>query len=163
MLQPTFQFDSAAQITGAFLREHGLRGLILDIDNTIAVPDRREIPPQLAAWLEEMRACGVRMVILSNNKKERVEDFAGSVGLPYVCGGGKPLRRGYFAALGVLGLPSSAVAAVGDQLFTDIWGGNRAGVTTILTKPFAPDQTRFIRFKRMLERPFVRKYAKRGR
>ncbi len=138
----------------------GICGFILDIDNTLAVPDKRDIPDDIAAWLNKQKADGVPMVLLSNNSAERIASFAEHTGLPFVAKGGKPGAKGYRKAAEKLGLPLYQCAAVGDQLFTDVWGGNRAGAVTVLTEPFYEDQTKFIVFKRKLERPLLKKYRK---
>ena len=162
MFRPDYRFDRVSEIDVPFLIRAGVRGLILDIDNTLAFPDKREIPADIAAWLETMKQSHVPMVILSNNSASRIRGFAETVGLPFVERGAKPLTRGYKRAADALGLPLYRLAAVGDQLFTDVWGGNRAGIVTILTAPFAEDQTAFIKFKRKLEKPLLKKYEKRG-
>ena len=163
MFRPDYMLGGVCEIDVPFLIRAGVKGLILDIDNTLAVPDKREIPADIVSWLKQMKQAHVPMVILSNNTADRIRGFAEEIGLPFVDRGGKPLRRGYIRAAETLGVPLYRLAAVGDQLFTDIWGGNRAKTVTVLTAPFAPDQTAFIRLKRIAERPLLKKYKKKER
>ncbi len=162
MLKPDYVFNTVADIDGDFISAAGVRALILDIDNTLAVPDKRDIPAEIKKWIDIMKSSGVKMVLLSNNRAERISDFAESVGLPFVAHGGKPLKRGYREAAEKAGVPVNRCAAVGDQLFTDIWGGKNAGCVTVLTKPFAEDQTAFIKLKRLFERRLMKKYFGEG-
>jgi hypothetical protein len=106
-----------------------------------------------------MRAAGIKLMIVSNNHPERVRPFADPLGLDFVSDSGKPLRRGYKAAMKKMGLKASETAAVGDQLFTDVWGANISGVTMLYVEPMElePKSKRFIRFKRVLEKPFLPK------
>ena len=82
--------------------------------------------------------------------------------IPFVAKGGKPLKKGYVKAAELLNIPIYRCAAVGDQLFTDIWGGNNAKAVTILTMPFAKDQTFFISIKRIFEKPLLKKYRRKN-
>lgn len=160
MFKPDFFFYGVDRITLDFLKANDIKALILDIDNTIAVPDERDIPANIEKWLDVMKAGGVKLVILSNNTPERVSEFAEGIDLPYVGKALKPKKDGYIRAAELLNEELENCACVGDQLFTDIWGGNRSGAKTILTKPFAKDQTAFIKFKRILEKPFLAAYRK---
>ncbi|MBR2283228.1 MAG: YqeG family HAD IIIA-type phosphatase [Ruminococcus sp.] len=160
-----FSFHRTVHITPGFLKKHGIRGLILDIDNTLTLHDEPVPAEGIAAWVNRLRRNGIKLVIVSNNKPERVQPFADSLGIECICGCTKPLRKGYTAALELLELSPGETAAVGDQLFTDIWGANFSGITSIFVDPMAqePETERFIRLKRVLEKPFLpRKYADEG-
>lgn len=154
-----FAFRRVTSISPKFLAAHGIRGLILDVDNTLAVHDDPVPAKGVAEWTENMKKHGVRLVIASNNHGERVKDFAELLGIDYLCDCGKPLRKGYTKALALMEFDVSETAAVGDQIFTDIWGANFSGVTSIYVKPIKPEgrKHRFIRFKRILEKPFLPK------
>ena len=162
MFKPDFILNSVADIDVKFLMRIGARGLILDIDNTLAIPDEKTVPEEISLWIAEMKKCGVPMVLLSNNSAERISSFAKLVDIPFVAKGGKPLKKGYVKAAELLNSPIYRCAAVGDQLFTDIWGGNNAKAVTVLTMPFAKDQTFFISIKRILEKPLLKKYRRKN-
>ncbi|HNZ98537.1 YqeG family HAD IIIA-type phosphatase [Ruminococcus sp.] len=154
-----FAFRRTVDISPAFLKKHGIKGLILDVDNTLTTHDNPVPAEGIREWLDTMRAEGIKLIIVSNNHPERVRPFADPLGLDFVSDSGKPLRRGYKAALKKMGLKASETAAVGDQLFTDVWGANISGVTMLYVEPIElePKSKRFIRFKRVLEKPFLPK------
>lgn len=163
MFKPDYIFNSICDITFDFLKSNNINALILDIDNTLAVPDKREIPQNIGIWLEKMKEREIKLVILSNNTPERISAFSDAVKLPFVGKALKPKKDGYLRAAKLVGEEINNCACIGDQLFTDIWGANRCGAKSILTKPFAEDQTAFIVFKRILEKPFLIAYKGKGR
>ena len=152
-----FAFRKTVNITPDFLKKHGINGLILDVDNTLTTHDNPVPAEGIPEWLENMKKNGIKLIIVSNNHDERVKRFAGPLGLDYVCDGGKPLKRGYTAAMKKMGLTASETAAVGDQLFTDVWGANHSRIKMLFVEPMEPEpkSKRFIRFKRVLEKPFL--------
>jgi len=152
-----FAFRRTVDITPSFLKKNGIKGLILDVDNTLTTHDNPVPAAGIPGWLDDMRKNGIKLIILSNNHDERVRRFAAPLGLDYVCDGGKPLRRGYIAAMEKMGLNAGETAAVGDQLFTDVWGANHSHIRMIFVQPIEPEpkSKRFIRFKRVLEKPFL--------
>ncbi len=154
-----FAFRRTVDISPAFLKKHGIKGLILDVDNTLTTHDNPVPAEGIREWLDAMRAAGIKLMIVSNNHPERVRPFADPLGLDFVSDSGKPLRRGYKAAMKKMGLKASETAAVGDQLFTDVWGANISGVIMLYVEPIElePKSKRFIRFKRVLEKPFLPK------
>ncbi len=154
-----FAFEKTVDITPAFLKKHGIKGLILDIDNTLTTHDNPYPAEGIAEWLDTMKKSGIKLIIVSNNHSERVKPFAQSLGLDFVSDSGKPSKKGYISAMEKMGLSSSETAAVGDQLFTDVWGAKNAGATMLYVKPIEiePESKRFIRFKRVLEKPFLPK------
>jgi hypothetical protein len=119
------------------LYARGKRGIIFDIDNTLAVYDEPKPSPKVKALLSDLRRMGFRVGLLSNNGEKRVERFNRELGLPAVHRAGKPRRAGIRRAVRMLGLRPPQVVLVGDQLFTDVWGGNRCGVHTVLVEPIA--------------------------
>lgn len=157
MTEADFAFRKTVDITPDFLKKHGIKGLILDVDNTLTTHDNPVPADGITEWLENMRNNGIKLIIVSNNHPERVKPFADPLGLDFVSDSGKPLRKGYTAAMKKMGLTQKETAAVGDQLFTDIWGANFAHITSIYVKPIELEgrHKRFIRFKRVLEKPFL--------
>ena len=157
-----FAFRKTADISPRFLKKHGIKGLILDVDNTLTTHDNPVPAEGIREWLDDMRKNGIKLIIVSNNHPERVRPFADPLGLDYVSDSGKPLKRGYRAAMKKMRLTASETAAVGDQLFTDVWGANFSRIRMLYVEPIElePKSKRFIRFKRVLEKPFLpRKYV----
>ncbi len=152
MLQPDYYINRVTGLTLPFLRRKGIRGLVLDVDNTLTTHDNPTPWPDIAAWLDTMRQGGIGMVIVSNNSDNRVRPFAELLGLDYVADGQKPRLAGMRRAARRLGLSPAEIAVVGDQIFTDILGGNRFGALTVMVAPLGPETVPFIKFKRVLER-----------
>ena len=131
----------------------GYRGLILDIDNTL-VPHNAPIDERSRAFLLNLRGKGFRLMIISNNHEPRARDFAAPVGIPYICDAKKPGAKAYGKAVAEMGLKKEEVLCIGDQLLTDIWGANNAGIRSLLTEPLdRSTDTLWIHVKRVLEIP----------
>lgn len=156
-LYPQYMVKQVDEITPEHLKKWGIRGLILDIDNTLTTHDNPVPSEGVALWLENMRGSGIKMIVLSNNTARRVEPFAKILGLPFVPNGKKPLKEGYLRCSQALGLPKDQLCMVGDQLFTDIWGGNRFGCKTILVEPIQPEPMPFFKIKRFMEKQLLKK------
>lgn len=153
---PDYLFSRVWDIQPAFLSSLGVRALLLDIDNTLAFDNRPEVPDEVRAWLEDLRTAGIRAAIVSNNREPRVRAFAAACGgLPYVCEANKPGRAAFLRSAQLLDAAPAEIAVVGDQLFTDIAFGSRAGCRTILVEKMGPDVPPFVKFKRVLEAPFM--------
>lgn len=155
--RPDYVFDSIADIAPNFFEREGIDALILDLDNTLTthnnpVPDKKRLE-----WFMTVKQSGLRMIIVSNNHPERVKPFAEFLGLDFVPDGGKPLPRGYNEACRRLGLPKSSIAAVGDQIFTDVMGCKAAGIRSIFVFPIEYETGFWFRVKRALEKPLLPK------
>lgn len=161
-ITPTYMLENYRCVTADFLRERGIRFLLTDLDNTLAPYEQPEPDDEHRAWLADLRASGVQVALVSNNEHERVERFNATLGLPAYAKSGKPAKRALLRAMRELGADRSNTAVLGDQLLTDSYAGRRLGLPTLIVPPIRDKQNMFFRFKRRLERPFVRKYAKRN-
>ncbi len=151
---------SAYDIDFARWRKKGYRGIIFDVDNTL-VPHGAPADARAKKLFEELHALGFAMTLLSNNGEERVKPFCEAVvGAGYIYKAGKPKRRGYVHAMERMGTDVHTTLFVGDQIFTDVWGANRAGIYTILVKPIHPKEEIQIVLKRYLERIVLYFYFK---
>ncbi len=146
---------SVCDITPSLLQDLGVKGLLLDIDNTLTTHDNPVPAPGVEAWVARMRDAGIAMCLVSNNHSPRVEPFARRLGLDFVCEGKKPLSKGYREALRRMALSKKEVAVVGDQIFTDVLGANLFHVPCIFVFPMEMERTRFFKLKRKLEIPFL--------
>ncbi len=152
MLFPRAVLPSLLHLTPQWLEERGLKGVILDLDNTL-LPYGEETPlPEHRAWLETLKA-EVPVYLLSNALPERFRRIQEQLGLPGHAPALKPWL-GFKRALEVLGFPAREVAVVGDQVFTDVLGGNLVGAYTVLVPPLREKEFFYTRFIRMLEAPF---------
>lgn len=147
---PDYEVDSAYTIDYKTLYEEGSRGVIFDIDNTL-VPHGAPADDKARQLFTGLRELGYKTVLLSNNKELRVKPFADSVGSLYVFKAGKPGSRGYAQAMADMGTTPENTLFVGDQLFTDVWGARKMGITTYLVKPIHPKEEIQIVLKRRLE------------
>jgi uncharacterized protein len=148
-LRPVSTSESIYEIDLSALRAQGIRGMILDLDNTIVPWGERQAPQELVRWIGDAHAMGLRLCIVSNNWGRRVDRLAAAIGLPCVPGALKPRRAAFRRALHLMGTTPESTVLIGDQLFTDILGGNRLGLYTILVHPQSRREfvlTRFVRF-----------------
>ncbi len=154
VFRPDHVFPDIFAVRPAWLAERGFRGLIVDLDNTI-VPWRGEEPaPATIAWFAELHDAGIRVVLVSNAGGPRGERMGAILGVPVVAPAKKPMSVGYRKALALLEIPAAEVSALGDQIFTDVLGGNRAGVATILVDPVTRREFFLTRLVRLFERRF---------
>ncbi len=144
----------------SFFLSRGIRGLILDIDNTLVTYDDPTPTPEVRTWFDRLQKAGIRVAFVSNNGHERVRVFNESLGYYATGKSKKPLRRGVLRAIAALGLPKEQIALMGDQVFTDVCAGRRCGLFTILVPPIKDKTDPFTRFKRVLERPVLKAYGK---
>lgn len=155
MFKPTYVFNDITEITPAFLRKKHIRGLLLDLDNTLTTHNNPEPPQSSLDWLEKMKAAGIKLIIVSNNNTARVTPFAERLGLDFVPNGAKPLPIGYIKARRKMGIPDKNLAAVGDQIFTDVMGCSLTGIRSIFVFPIEPETSLPFRLKRSIERLFL--------
>ena len=143
------------------LVQAGVRGLLLDVDNTLTTHDNPALAPSVRAWLERTAALGIRAVIVSNNRTERARPFAEAIGLPFIAKARKPLRSGFRRAAALLGLQPEQCLVIGDQVFTDVLGARLSGIACIQVLPIEAEKGQhFIAFKRMLEKPIVQRFMR---
>ncbi|HTX60041.1 MAG TPA: YqeG family HAD IIIA-type phosphatase [Verrucomicrobiae bacterium] len=134
------------------LESAGIRGLIVDLDNTLLGFRETELGAEHLSWVAEAHDRGMRIVMLSNNFTARVTSIAERLGIGCIPNALKPLPFGFLRARRQLGLPRRAVAVVGDQLFTDVLGGKLCGMYTILTEPIETKDFAVTRVFRFFER-----------
>ena len=142
-----------AEVDLAALKRDGFDTLLIDLDNTLLPWSSSEVPEPSGRWIEDARRLGMKMCIVSNtHNPARLRAIAGELGIESIYGALKPFRRGFARALRVLDADPGATVVIGDQLLTDIVGGNRAGMRTILVEPI--DSREFVgtRISRLVER-----------
>ncbi len=154
---PDYYFKSVYELTPDFFKKISARGVIFDIDNTLVPYKTRRPDKAVVAYLESLTKSGIKVAFVSNNKKERVEEFSRDTGIIFFYKSGKPSRRFVRKAMSKMELEKEFTVMVGDQLLTDILGANRAGVKSVLVDRISDNESAFIKFKRMLEIPFRRK------
>ncbi len=156
IFKPTYILKSVTEISADFMAEKNLKGLILDLDNTLTTHNNPHPAEKVTDWIDKMKSIGIKMMIVSNNNSQRVTPFAKNLGLDFVANGKKPLSTGFNKAQEIMNIPFSEIAIVGDQIFTDILGANLKRVRTIYVHPIELESTFFFKIKRFLEKPFLK-------
>ena len=143
--------DSAYSIDYKGLYQSGYRGLIFDIDNTL-VEHGADANDKAIHLMKELKEIGFKVCLMSNNNEERVKRFNKVIQVYSIHDAHKPSRKNYYKAMKLIGSKPKNTVFIGDQLFTDIYGANRAGIKTYFVKPIGPNEEIQIKFKRYLER-----------
>lgn len=148
---PGRYYSSAYIIEYEKLYSEGYRGIIFDVDNTL-VEHGAPVNDRAGKLFQSLRSMGYETCIISNNSEERVKPLADAVNSSYVSKAGKPSPKNYIKAMDIMGTDASNTYFVGDQLFTDVWGANRAGIMSMLVAPIDPHEEIQIVLKRYLEK-----------
>lgn len=157
---PAIAVNSIKDITKELLDKNHIKGLILDIDNTLVPNHVAEADENAVKWVEAIKAAGYKLCIVSNASKKRVIRFNNKLQLYAVHRAMKPGTASFKRACSIMGLDSESVAVVGDQIFTDVYGGNLAGMFTILVKPIDQREGKLVRIKRVFEKRILKQYSK---
>lgn len=136
-LVPDLYYTSVMAIDLAELRERGVCALLIDLDNTLLPRDTNLVPEEKCSWAAAVRAAGMSACLISNNWHTRVKAVADELGFDLVDKALKPLPFAFRRGLDLLGARPSEAAVIGDQIFTDILGGNAIGATTVLVQPLS--------------------------
>ena len=159
-LLPKVIAPALTDVDGALLSRLGVELLMLDFDNTI-VPYTTSVPTQeMERWLDWVKCSGVQVCVLSNSHKERVKVFCRHYGIDCITHARKPFSQGIRQCLERYGIPARHAALVGDQIYTDVLGANRMGVTSILVSAIH-NHNFWLKARHVLELPFI--FAARNR
>ena len=159
-IYPRLYCKNILEVTPEYLKENNIKALILDVDNTLLDFDLKIIDG-LENWGETMKENEIKCIILSNSNKEtKVKMVADLLGIEYIKFAMKPLKRGFKMAQKRLEIPNENIAAIGDQIFTDVIGANRMKMFSILVKPLAEKDLWMTRFKRPIEELVIKNYLK---
>lgn len=158
LLTPNMQVRKITDITIEMLKENNIKGMILDVDNTLIDLDRVPLAG-IKEWMDNMKNEGIKFCIASNSlKKDKIEKVANMLDIPYVHFSAKPTKIGLKKAKQILGIENSKnIAEVGDQLFTDVLGTNRMKMFSILTEPLCEEKVKINNLKRKLEKRVLRR------
>lgn len=163
-LLPDQIVNSIYEIDLDALKNLNIKGIITDLDNTLVSAKTALATPELTAWLDDVQRAGFRVVIVSNNNQTRVSRFAKPLDIPFVHAARKPARRAFRQALHQLELAPDQAVVVGDQMMTDVLGGRRMGMHTILVSALAPSEEGFAtRINRLIEKIVLARLRRTGR
>ena len=159
-LYPDFYLNNILDIKIPFLKENNIKGLILDVDNTL-IDFNKKLLDGAEMWAQILKENNIKLCILSNsNQREKVEKVATKLQVPYFYFAKKPLKSGFKKAKKILGLENKQIAVVGDQIFTDVIGANRSHMISILVKPIGEKDIWITKLKRPLEKAIIQKKKK---
>ncbi|MCH8275789.1 MAG: YqeG family HAD IIIA-type phosphatase [Armatimonadetes bacterium] len=150
---PDYRVRSVSEIDPQELAQDGFKAALLDMDNTL-LPWRGEtVPEETRVWIESCTRAGLKLCLVSNARNRvRLKAMSEKLGVPFASGRLKPAREGFEHALRLVGASPSETVMIGDQIFTDVWGGNRMGIVTILVEPVHPREFIGTKFSRVAER-----------
>ena len=158
MIYPNIYLSKVEEITPDFLNERKIKALILDVDNTL-IDINKNLSESIIDWTMELRGHGFKLYILSNtNHEEKVKTVADKLGIPYENFAKKPLKSGFLKVQKKLKEKSENIAVIGDQIFTDIIGGNRCNMYTILVDTIDEKDYWYTAWKRPIENAVKKKY-----
>ncbi|TAF06445.1 MAG: YqeG family HAD IIIA-type phosphatase [Nostocales cyanobacterium] len=142
LLQPDLILEgSVLNLTPDIIQQYGLKGLVLDVDDTLVPITVSAASSEMQEWVKEVRGYASLWLVSNNLSESRIGSIARSLDLPYYLGAAKPSRRKLRAALQGMNLPAHQVGMVGDRLFTDVIAGNRLGMFSILVEPIVHADT----------------------
>jgi len=151
-LMPNQYVDSIHHIDIEELKQRKIRAVITDLDNTLVEWDRPQATPEVVAWLKRLRDAGIQVTVVSNNNEERVGSFCSPLQIAFISAAQKPTNKAFLHAVRQMNVTIEETVVIGDQLFTDVLGGNRLGFFTILVVPVAQTDGFWTRFNRQMER-----------
>lgn len=160
ILTPDLYVESIFHLNLDKLKERKIEGLIIDIDNTLVAWDKKYASEKSKDWLLNLEKEGFKVCLVSNNTKDRVITFNEQLKLPAIHRATKPRRGAFRKAMEVLGTDIHNTAVIGDQIFTDVLGGNRLGLFTVLVIPIESREFWWTTFVRKIERHVLRKVIK---
>lgn len=160
LFYPRMIVEKVQDIDLDVLREKNIKGLILDIDNTLVPTFVKEADEKAIEWIERVKEEGFKVCIVSNASKKRVIKFNEKLKLFAIHRARKPGTKAFNKARRLMDIKASEIAMVGDQVFTDVYGGNRAGMFTILVKPLHENEFFYVKLKRLPEKFVLAQYRK---
>ena len=161
MFIPDYMFDTVYDIPVELFAENGIKCLFLDIDNTLVPYEIAEPTKENLDWFEKLQSMGITLFFVSNNHADRVDKYAKGLGIKYEYDAGKPFVKKYKKLAAENGIKISECACIGDQIFTDVWAADILGIKSFLVLPINDVKTKFNKFKRFMEKPFVKAYKRR--
>ena len=146
------------ELDADFYKDNGIKGVIFDIDNTLVTHDTVCPPEEILEYFAFLENMGIKYSIVSNNYKERVDAFCKNLGVPYIARAWKPFKKNLKKICNIFKLKPNEVCLVGDQIFTDIYGGRRMKFYTVLVTAVGENETKFVAFKRIFEKAVMKEY-----
>ncbi|KPH71211.1 MULTISPECIES: YqeG family HAD IIIA-type phosphatase [Bacillaceae] len=160
---PNKYVKSIFDIQPESLKEKGIKGIITDLDNTLVAWDVEHATPEVIEWFNLMKEHDIKITIISNNNVDRVKVFSEPLDTPFIYSARKPLKRAFKKVQKNMGLKKEEIVVIGDQVLTDVLGGNSAGLYTILVVPIVQTDGKITRINRKIERIILKKLRNQGK
>ncbi len=157
---PHREAKNVFELGESFYSSNNIRGVIFDIDNTLVTHDTPTPPEEIKEYFNFLENIGIKIAIVSNNHKERVDEFCKELGYTYIARAWKPFKKNLNRIKIDFNLPPEEICLVGDQIFTDIYGGRRMRFYTVLVTAVGKNETKLVAFKRVFEQLVLREYRK---
>lgn len=157
---PEYYFETFDEASADFLCGIGVKGIVLDVDNTLEPYENATPGDHVVSWLNSLSKKGIRAAIVSNNGGDRINLFNKDLGLPVYYKAKKPFKKNILRAMRDIGTDRDNTILMGDQVFTDVWAAHNAGIKAILVPPIKDKRDILTKFKRLLEKPVMRKYRR---
>lgn len=152
-----------SQISARDLASKGVKAVLLDLDNTLVPWQRHEISESVWDWLQELKQCNIKLCLISNTRfGGRLKKISEELEIPYIRHAWKPGKRGFLSALKELDVTPEDTVMVGDQMFTDVLGGNRMGIYTVMVQPIARREFVGTKVSRIAEWALLTWFRRRG-
>ena len=157
---PKKDVKTVFELNEEFFSTYNIRGAIFDIDNTLVTHDTPTPPEDILNYFATLENMGIKIAIVSNNHAPRVELFCRDLGYPYIARAWKPFKKNLRIIQDKLDLPAEEIALVGDQIFTDIYGGNRMKFYSVLVTAVGKNETNLVAIKRYFEKLVLWEYRR---
>jgi len=148
------------ELDESFYKTNNIKGVIFDIDNTLVTHDTKTPPKEILDYFKLLENLGIKIAIASNNHIERVEEFSRNLGYIYIGRAWKPFKKNLLRIKREFDIPAEQICLVGDQIFTDIYGGLRMKFYTVLVTAVGKNETKFVAIKRFFEKMVMDEYYK---
>lgn len=146
LLIPKFSVKSVFDLTPELLKKHGISLVLADLDNTLSPYSGQEPTDKLIKWKNELSSSSIDVFVVSNTKTERAKKFASLWGIPYIDSAKKPSPAAVTRAMRSMNKKPSETLLIGDQIITDVWSANRAGILSVIVKPLKPNILHTLRY-----------------
>ncbi|MCR4430744.1 MAG: YqeG family HAD IIIA-type phosphatase [Tepidanaerobacteraceae bacterium] len=151
LLLPDLYLDNIYNLDFEYLKKNNIKGLLIDLDNTLLPWDCSDISQDLMDWIKKCKDWGLSLCIVSNNRARRINECASRMGIPAVTRAIKPCKKAFLKGLNILGINNDQVAVIGDQIFTDVFGAKRMGMLAIMVKPASKKEFIWTKLMRIVE------------
>lgn len=159
---PTYIYEKVEDIPYELIEKEKIELIMLDMDNTL-IDNNKKYKKALKEWIKNMKEHNIKLCILSNSPfGDKVKQIARELNMPYEFNATKPLLKGFKKVIEQNNIPKDRILMIGDQIFTDIFGGNRVGIKTILVTPINKSESILSKVKRPLEKLILKKYQAEG-